>query len=84
LAADWDWLDLELFFEVALVMVDWACACGGGTEAGGDSEGVAVVAGLVIGMTLATPAAMAVAIEELGGEAGDADLLGASGVEVAP
>jgi len=67
LAADWDWVDLELFFKVALVMVDWACACGGGAEAGGDAEGVAVVAGLVTGTTPAIPAATAATREELGG-----------------
>jgi len=84
LAADWDWEDLELFFEELLVVVGWACACGGGAEAGGDAEGVVVVAGLVTGITLATPAAMVAAREELGGEAGGADLLGAGGVEVEP
>jgi len=42
------------------------------------------VADLVIGTTLATPPDAAAAREDLGGEAGGEDLLGASGVEVAP
>jgi len=43
-----------------------------------------MVAGLVTGTTPAAPLAAAVAREELGGEAGGADLLGAGGLEVAP
>jgi len=74
LAADWNWEDLQLFLVVDLVMVGWACACGGGAEAGGDDEGVALVAGLVAGVPVVTPpAATAAAREQLGGEAEGAD-----------
>jgi len=73
-----------LFLEVALVVVDWACACGGGVEAGGDANGVAVVSCLVTDAPPAAPAVTAAAREELCGEAGGADLLEGSGVEVAP
>jgi len=75
---------LVLFLEVTLVVVDWACACGGGVEAGGDADGVAVVSCLVTDALPAAPTVTAAAREELCGEAGGADLLGASGVEVAP
>jgi len=84
LAAHWDRVDLELFLVVDLVVVDLAFACGGGAVVGGGAEGVAELAVLVTGTTMApTPAAVA-AREELGGEAGDVDLLWASGVEVVP
>ncbi len=44
LAVDWDWEDLGLFVVVGLVMVDRACTCRGRAEAGGDDEGVMLVA----------------------------------------
>jgi len=85
LAVVWDWEDLELVLVGGLVVVAWACACGGGAEVGGDDEGVALVAGLVAGAAVAMPpAATAAARDELGGEAEGADWFMVGGVGVAP
>jgi len=68
-----------------LVAVAWACACGDGAEVGGDSKGVALVAGLVAGAAIVMPpAATAATKEELGGETEGTNWFGASEVEVAP
>jgi len=85
LATGWDWTDLELFLVVGVVVVDLACACGGGAVAEGGAGRVTEVAGLVVVSAMVPmPAAAAARREELGGEAREVDLLWASGVEVAP
>jgi len=38
LVAGWDWEDWELFLVGGLVMVVWACTCGGEAEIVGDAE----------------------------------------------
>jgi len=76
---------MEPFLVGVLAGVAWARACGGGLEVGGDEEGVALVLGLVEGEVVVTlAAAMAVARDELGGEASGAGWDVAGGVGVAP
>jgi len=84
LVADLDWVDLEPFLVVGLVVVGLVCACGGGDVAGGSAGRVAEVAGLVAVLATATTPAAAAARDELGGEAGGVDLLWAGGSAVVP
>jgi len=85
LVVGWDWEDLELFLVWGLVVVAWACACGGWPEVGGDAEGIALVVDLVAGAAVVTPpAATAAARDELGGDAEGVGWLVPSGVGVAP
>ncbi len=77
-------MDFELFLVVVLVVVDLACACGGGCIVGGGAGGVAELEGFFAVTAMAPAPAAAAVREEPGGEAGDVGLLWASGVEVAP